>query len=184
MRDPNSFQNGHNRPEDHFREYAKWQDIPLSVLRDFVGELRLNYTDRGVAEMVELSVGAVQDFASGDSEPERRTRRAFGELYMAQKPISYGWETETLPRLRSVLPAGKDAALDFIDELIERAVASGADPKQAEELREWLETVVRAEYAVQSQFDYLLRKRKPKGSGDGAPKRTRRKKPDADPEDP
>jgi len=187
MRDPNSGQNGHDRFEGDFRQYGKWQDIPLDVLREFADVLRLEYTDRGLAAMVDMSTAAVQNFVKGSSQPERRTLRAFGELYMARKPVAIEWETvterKTLPQLKSVLPAGRDAALDYIDAVIDRAEAAGALPHSAEALREWLEFLVRAEYAIQEPYDYLLRRRKPKGSGDEEPpKRTRRKKPDADPE--
>ena len=187
MSDPNSSQNGHDRPEDRFRQYAKWQDIPLDVLREFADVLRLEYTDRGLAEMVGLSTAAVQNFVKGRSQPERRTLQAFGESYMEHKPVSFEWdvvtERKTLPQLRSVLPAGEDAALDYIHAVVDAAEAAGSLPQSAEALRDWLEFLVRAEYAVKSKYDYLIRKRRPRGSGgDSASGSRRKKKPDADPE--
>ena len=62
--------------------YSRWQDIPLNVLRGFIEELRLLHTDRGVAKIAGLSRSAVRDFAMGRTQPERRTLRAFGELYL------------------------------------------------------------------------------------------------------
>lgn len=185
MRDSNSSQNGHNRPDSRFRQYEKWQDIPVEVLRDFVSEIRDRYTDRAVAEMAELSMAAVQSFVKGRGRPKRRTLQALGELYMERRQLAFEWETVTerkaLPQLRSVLPDGKDAALDYIDELFRVAEAAGTLSQSPDRLRDWLEFLVQAEYAIESPYEHLLRKRRPRGSADEPPKRTRKKRPDNDP---
>ncbi|HET7229954.1 MAG TPA: hypothetical protein VFJ16_08135 [Longimicrobium sp.] len=184
MRDPNSSQNGQDRPEDRFRKYGKWQDIPLDVLREFAAMLRLEYTDRGLAQRVGMSTAAVQDFATGRKRPERRTLQAFGELYMERIPLSFEWETvterKTLPQLKSVLPAGEDAALDYVYELIRAAEASGTLPESPDRLREWLEFLVRAEYAIDTPYDHLIRKRRPRGSGETAAPRKGKPTPDSE----
>jgi hypothetical protein len=187
MRDPNSFQNGHNRPEGHFARYEKWQDIPVDVLREFADVVRLQFTDRGLAEMLEMSPAAVQDFVKGLTQPERRTLRAFGELYLELVPYAVERvtvaEREVLPRLKSVLPEGEDAALEYIDAVVRAAEASGTLPQSPEQLGAWLRFLVQAEYQIELPYRQYMRKRRPKGSGSAETKRTRRKKPDAGPDE-
>lgn len=186
MRDPNSCQNGHNRTDSHSLKYEKWQDIPVDVLREFAAALRLKYTDRGLSEMVGLSVGTVQDFENGSTQPERRTLKAFGELYIERIPLSVELAMEvwkTLPQLKSVLPEGEKAALKAIDEMILAAEAAGMPRETAQKVHMWMRLLVQAEYEIEAPYEHLLRKRRPKGSGDTPPKGTRKKKgPDADPE--
>jgi hypothetical protein len=187
MRDPNSDQNGHNRPDGQFSRYEKWQDVPVDVLRQFADVVRLQYTDRGLAEMVEMSPAAVQDFVKGLTQPERRTLRAFGELYLELVPYAVERvtvaEREVLPRLKSVLPEGEEAALEYIDALVRAGKADGTLSHSPEQLGEWLRFLVQAEYQIELPYRQYLRKRRPKGSGgEGEPRRSRKKKPDADPE--
>lgn len=171
MRPSRSDQNGHNRLYFRYRATRKWRRIPVAVLREFAREKSDEYRQRGLAEMVELSQGAVSDFIHGKSEPERRTIKAFGTLYLHFHPEGYvekrkrTVEREVLPQLKAVLPPGEQAALDTIEAMIDAARASGVFEGDPEPLRDWLTTVVAAEYSTERRYAHLKRKRKPKGGG-------------------
>lgn len=187
MKALNSGQSCHKQSATRFSRYENWQDVPVYVLREFADELRLRYTDRGVSTMVGLSAAAVQDFVKGRTQPERRTLRAFGELYLEFVPFAYEKmtlrERRTFPPLKSMLPDGEEAALEYVDAVIRAAEASGTLQHPTEKLREWLRFVVEAEYDVEKQFAEHERKRRPKGSsGEPPPGRSRKKRPSSDPE--
>lgn len=187
MKALDSGQSCHKQSAARFSRYENWQDVPVGVLREFADELRLRYTDRGVSTMVGLSAAAVQDFVKGRTQPERRTLRAFGELYLKFVPLAYekmtSRERPTFPPLKSTLPDGEEAALEYVEAVIRAADASGTLQHPPEQLREWLKFLVEAEYDVEKQFAEHERKRRPKGSGgDSPPKRSRKKRPSPDPE--
>ncbi|HEU4556826.1 MAG TPA: hypothetical protein VFS20_03215 [Longimicrobium sp.] len=187
MKALNSGQSCHKHTATRFSTYENWQDVPVYVLREFADELRLRYTDRGVSTMVGLSAAAVQDFVKGRTQPERRTLRAFGELYLKFVPLAYekmtSRERRTFPPLKSTLPGGEEAALEYVDAVFRAADASGTLQHPAEQLREWLKFLVQAEYEVEKQFAEHQRKRRPKGSGGEPPaKRSRKKQLSSDPE--
>ena len=112
--------------------------------------------------------------------PERRTLKAFAKLYLFFHPF-LGYlekrkvpDSKVLPLLRSVLPEGEEAALEYVNELIRAGEASGRLQHSPEALREWLALLIEAEYDVEQELKEYERKRRPKGSG-GAPKRGRQK---------
>ena len=176
-----SDQNGHNRPHFRFGFTRKWQDIPVDVLRDFARRMFDHYTQRGLAAMLALSQGGVSDFVRGLTRPERRTIKAFARLYLAFHPEGYvekrTVEREVVPQLKTVLPAGEQAALETVEAMIRAAEASGVFKETPEPLRNWLTTVVAAEYDAERRYAQYERKRRPKGSAAAGEPRGRKKKP-------
>lgn len=170
MRPLRSDQNGHNRLSFRYFATRKWHRIPVAVLRQFAREKRDEYRQRGLAELVGLSQGAVSDFILGKTEPESRTIKAFGKFYLDLHPEGYvekrkrDVEREVLPQLKAVLPPGEQAAIDTIEAMIEAARASGVFDGDSEPLRDWLTTVVAAEYSTERRYAHLKRKRKAKGN--------------------
>ncbi|HEU4561774.1 MAG TPA: hypothetical protein VFS20_28375 [Longimicrobium sp.] len=126
--------------------HSRWQDIPLDVLRGFIEELRLRHTDRGVAKIAGLSRSAVRDFAMGRTQPERRTLRAFGGLYIQFAGRSDEKVPTSMPPLKSVLPEGEEAAQEYITEVIRAAEAAGTLPQSPWPLGEWLSRRVAEEH--------------------------------------
>jgi hypothetical protein len=178
-----SDQNGHNRPHSRYGFTRKWQDIPVDVLRDFARRMFDHYTQRGLAAMLALSQGGVNDFVRGLTRPGRRTIKAFARLYLAFHPEGYvenrKVDREVVPQLKTVLPAGEEAALDTVEAMIRAAEEAGVFKEAPEPLRHWLTTVVAAEYEVERRYAQYERKRRPKGSaGAAAEPRRRKKKPD------
>jgi hypothetical protein len=175
-----SDQNGHNRPHVRYGFTRKWQDIPVDVLRDFARRMFDHYTQRGLATMLALSQGGVSDFVRGLTTPERRTIKAFARLYLAFHPEGYvekrTVEREVVPQLKTVLPAGERAALETVEAMIRAAVESGVFKETPEPLRDWLTTVVAAEYDAERRYAQYERKRRPKGSVPAGEPRRRKKK--------
>lgn len=182
MKPPSSDQNGHNRPNYRYEFTRKRLEIPVDALREFARQKSDEYTQRGLAAMVRLSQGAVSDFVQGHTEPERRTIKAFATLYLEFHPEGYvekrKVEREVLPQLKTVLPHGEREAIEAVEAMIRAAEASGVFKETLEPLRDWLTTVVSAEYDAERRYAHFKRKRKPKRSAaEGEPPR-RRKRPD------
>jgi hypothetical protein len=130
--------------------------------------------------MLALSQGGVNDFVRGLTRPGRRTIKAFARLYLAFHPEGYvekrTVEREVVPQLKTVLPAGEQAAIETVEAMIRAAEASGVFKDTPEPLRNWLTTVVAAEYDAERRYAQYERKRRPKGSAAAAGEPRRRKK--------
>jgi hypothetical protein len=179
-----SDQNGHNRPHYRYEFTRKRLEIPVEVLREFARRMFDHYTQRGLAAMLALSQGGVSDFVHGLTQPERRTINAFAKLYLVFHPEGYvekrKVEREVVPQLKSVLPAGERAALETVEAMIRAAEAAGVFRETPEALRDWLTTVVAAEYDAERRYAKYERKRRPKGSAAPAEAPRRRRKGPAD----
>jgi transcriptional regulator with XRE-family HTH domain len=175
-----SDQNGHNRPHYRFEFTRKRLEIPVEVLRDFAQRKFDRYTQRGLAAMLRLSQAAVSDFVRGLTLPTRRTITAFAKLYLVFHPEGYvekrKVEREVVPQLKTVLPAGERAAIETVEAMIRAAEESGVFKDTPEPLRDWLTTVVAAEYDAERRYAKYERKRRPKGSADAVAEPRRRKK--------
>jgi hypothetical protein len=162
-------QNGHNRPRERFIHARRWQDIPLEDLREFAEWLLNRYTLRGLAKMLgTVKPTAVSDFVNGRTKPERRTMEAFGELFFEFHPLGY-LAKEIVPKrlvvsqLKEALPEdSEEAALEFVENLIAAGEEKGLFKRPSGPLREWLMTVLSAEYSTDHRYEQYERKRSPK----------------------
>ncbi len=137
MKPYSSDQNGDNRLRSRFRHTRKKARIPLAVLRRFGRRMLTRYTQRGLSKMLKVvSPTAIQDFVNGHTEPEYRTKRAFAKLYLVFHPFLGYWEKrkvpkrKVLPPLKTVLPEGEQAALEYVDALARAGEASATCPRR------------------------------------------------------
>lgn len=157
MKPSSAGQNGHKHsPAREFRYTRKWQEIPVEVLQAFVGDQRLKYSYDGIGRMLELSKETVRKFHLGIGSPERSTIEKIGKLYLQHHPKGYVAERnlpdgdwEEVPQLKNVLPPGEEAAVEYVRKLVSLAQEHpDAFPETPERLRQWLETVIAAEYSA------------------------------------
>ncbi|HEX8903820.1 MAG TPA: hypothetical protein VF771_03205, partial [Longimicrobiaceae bacterium] len=121
---------------------------------------------RGVATMAGMAKDTVWKFVNGVSQPNYATRKRLGELFLdffpggvMSKPAEEGEKKWKLrPRLIELLPKGETNARAAVARLIQLARESPHHaPKHLDELHEWLDLQVRAEYWAERHYDEIAR---------------------------
>jgi hypothetical protein len=122
-----------------------------------------------------LKRSAVDDFIKGRTQPERRTIEAFGRLYLVFHPLGYVEKRTVskrvvLTQLKEALPEDtEESALQFIENLIAAGEEKGLFKRSSEPFREWLTTLVAAEYDIEKKYAHYERRRRPRGGGQAGP---------------
>jgi len=166
-----------NRPRkfDYTRDLGY---VPEEAIRRFMAQRQEEVTLRGVAEEVETSHETVRGFIEGDRVTRSTTIWKFTKYFFKFNPVGYVAErksspddpesgaTVPLPQLKEVLrEPGLGSAEKDLELLVELAKRFPDEvPEFADRLKEWLKTVVTAEYIGTSPPKRPPRQRKPKGS--------------------
>jgi hypothetical protein len=150
-------------------------DIPLEVLRGFVREQALLHTYRGLAERWGMGHETLRKFISGVTvQPHPRQRERYGALFLHLHPAGYVAENGTdhpdddrprpLPRLKRLLPPDRDEAAEALDRIFALAGRHPDElPEQADAVREWMRTLLDAEFRAEAQY---ARGRRPPREGE------------------
>lgn len=132
----------------------RWFEVPAEVVHEFVSELCAEHTHRGVEKMTGLSKETIRRYVERIGVPHRSTQKRFAELYLDQYPGGHVAK-ETAPKrkrgvwpLKTILPAGEENAKAVVDRLVELAKRhpDQVPPEVADQLREWLDLQLTAEY--------------------------------------
>ena len=145
----------------------QWRDIPLEVLRDFVEAKAHDHTYAGLEAAWGVGHETLRKFVLGATgNPHPRTLQVYGDKYLEHHPSGYVEErVDGRPRglreLKMVLPPGRTRASEIIDRVFDLAARHpGEAPEETERIREWLHSLLDAEYAAEVQ--YPSRRRRPR----------------------
>ncbi len=150
-------------------------DIPLEVLRGFVREQALLHTYRGLAERWGMGHETLRKFISGVTvQPHPRQRERYGALFLHLHPAGYVAENRIahpdderprpLPQLKRLLPPVCAEAAEVLDRIFTLAGRHPDElPEQADAVREWMQTLLDAEFRAEAQY---ARGRRPPREGE------------------
>ncbi|HSU14224.1 hypothetical protein [Longimicrobium sp.] len=164
------------RREFHITRHPGY--VPEDAIREFLLQRQDEVTLRGVAEEVETSHETVRGFIEGDRVTRSTTIWKFSKYYLDFHPVGYVAErkpspddppsgvTVPLPQLKEVLrEPGLGSAEQNLELLVELAKRFPDEvPEFADRLKEWLKTVVAAEYLGSSPPKRPPRRRQRKSS--------------------
>lgn len=165
MRTPIGGHSSHKPGDDRTVEAVEdWTRVPLHVLRDFAVDLVTRSSLRHVAALTGLGVETVRKFMLKLGEPNLSTRRRFAELYLRMNPEAvlrldpFTGEWKARPRLLTLLPEGRFEAREALVKLFSVAKRHSNElPYLLDDLHEWMDLQVRAEYDAQDHFDAVAR---------------------------
>lgn len=165
MKTPTGGHSGRTPGDDRRPESPRgWLKVPPDVLWHFVVDMVTRSALRGVAGRTGLGVETVRKFILQTGEPNLSTRRRIAELFLQLHPESVvekdketgQWKAR--PRLISLLPEGKVEAREALAKLFATAKRSSRGvPVQLDELHDWMDMQVCAEYNAQEHFDAVAR---------------------------
>jgi len=159
MRTTSSGQRSHKPGHDRTTELPqKWLSVRTDVLWRFAVDLVAQHTLRRTARLVGLGVETVRSFTLRKGAPNLTTRRRFAELFLQLHPealVEQDGETRSWrarPRLITLLPPGRVEARQAVATLLALARQHGL-PLEVDQLHDWLDLQVRAEYDADEHYD-------------------------------
>jgi len=164
MKTPTGGHSGRTPGDDRSEVPKRWRDVPLDVVWQFAVDLVTQHALRGVARRSGLGVETVRKFTLRIGEPRQSTRRRFAEMFLnmhAEGVVEEDQEAKKWkirPRLITLLPEGRFEARAALFKLFEAAKRSPDEvPLGLDELHDWMDLQVRAEYNAQEYFDAVGR---------------------------
>jgi hypothetical protein len=165
MKTPTGGHSGRTPGDDRSELPKRWLDVPPDVLWQYAIDMVTQHTLRGVARKTGLGVETVRKFILRTVEPNLSTRRRFAEMFlnMHAEGVIMGEDEEVRkwrvrPRLLTLLPEGRFEARAALVKLFEVAKRFPDEvPLRLDELHDWMDLQVRAEYNAQEYFDAVGR---------------------------
>ncbi len=139
--------------------------MPPDLLRQYAEDMVTQHALRGVARRSGLGVETVRKFILHIGEPNVSTLRRFAEMFLNMHAEAVIMEEDeevrkwrVRPRLLTVLPEGRFEARAALVKLFEVAKRFPDEvPLRLDELHDWMDLQVRAEYNAQEYFDTVGR---------------------------
>ncbi|HYH79162.1 MAG TPA: hypothetical protein VEX86_05175 [Longimicrobium sp.] len=160
MKTPTGGQSGRTTGDDRSELPKRWLDVPPDVLWQFAVDKVAQQTLRGVARRTGLGVETVRKFILRIGEPNLSTRRRFAEMFLKMHAGGVMEEDEEIrrwkvrPRLLTLLPEGRFEARAALVQLFAVAKRHPDEvPLKLDDLHDWMDLQVRAEYNAQEYFD-------------------------------